>query len=243
MSPPINFDGSEIQEATIDGQDVSEITIDGQQAADLSGIPDSDIYLQDDWGDNKLQNRDGSGTTTYNGVTGVYRPEWTIRDTAPSVSGGELIISDGNGITTGINLDLSQTITWEWTDVDVSSHGKFEEDELYFALFAEQTRNDTNGRVHRSYALRFRRGIVHSLIKVDNSGTFTQLIGGGSQSGAYDVSVTRSSTGTWELFDGSGTSLGTANDTAFTRPSDMPVTCFTGSVDGTDLSISEVKVS
>jgi len=44
MSPPINFDGSEIQEATIDGQDVSEITIDGQQAADLSGIPDSVIY-------------------------------------------------------------------------------------------------------------------------------------------------------------------------------------------------------
>jgi len=41
MSPPINFDGSEIQEATIDGQDVSEITIDGQQAADLIGIPDS----------------------------------------------------------------------------------------------------------------------------------------------------------------------------------------------------------
>jgi len=40
---PINFDGSEIQEATIDGQDVSEITIDGQQAADLSGIPDSGL--------------------------------------------------------------------------------------------------------------------------------------------------------------------------------------------------------
>jgi len=41
MSPPIDIDGSEIQEATIDGQDVSEITIDGQQAADFSLIPDS----------------------------------------------------------------------------------------------------------------------------------------------------------------------------------------------------------
>jgi len=41
MSPPIDIDGSEIQEATIDGQDVSEITIDGQQAAELLGIPDS----------------------------------------------------------------------------------------------------------------------------------------------------------------------------------------------------------
>jgi hypothetical protein len=46
MSPPINIDGSEIQEATIDGQDVSEITIDGQQAADLSAIPDS-VLAQD----------------------------------------------------------------------------------------------------------------------------------------------------------------------------------------------------
>jgi len=42
MSPPIDIDGSEIQEATIDGQDVSEITIDGQQAAELNVIPDSD---------------------------------------------------------------------------------------------------------------------------------------------------------------------------------------------------------
>jgi len=41
MSPPIDIDGSEIQEATIDGQDVSEITIDGQQAAPLNVIPDS----------------------------------------------------------------------------------------------------------------------------------------------------------------------------------------------------------
>jgi len=32
MSPPINIDGSKIQEATIDGQDVSRITIDGQTA-------------------------------------------------------------------------------------------------------------------------------------------------------------------------------------------------------------------
>jgi len=44
MSPPIDIDGSEIQEATIDGQDVSEITIDGQQAADLIGIPDTSMF-------------------------------------------------------------------------------------------------------------------------------------------------------------------------------------------------------
>jgi len=44
MSPPIDIDGSEIQEATIDGQDVSEITIDGQQAAELNVIPDSVVH-------------------------------------------------------------------------------------------------------------------------------------------------------------------------------------------------------
>jgi len=43
MSPPINIDGSEIQEATIDGQNVSEITIDGQQTADFVDIPDSAV--------------------------------------------------------------------------------------------------------------------------------------------------------------------------------------------------------
>jgi len=48
MSPPIDIDGSEIQEATIDGQDVSEITIDGQQAAPLNVIPDSGLKHQYD---------------------------------------------------------------------------------------------------------------------------------------------------------------------------------------------------
>jgi len=50
MSPPIDIDGSQIQQATIDGQDVSEITIDGQQAADFNVIPDSGItrYTFDD---------------------------------------------------------------------------------------------------------------------------------------------------------------------------------------------------
>jgi len=47
MSPPIDIDGSEIQEATIDGQDVKEITIDGQQAAEFIDIPDSAVAQYD----------------------------------------------------------------------------------------------------------------------------------------------------------------------------------------------------
>jgi hypothetical protein len=41
MSPPINIDGSKIEEATIDGQNVTQITIDGQRATNFSDIPDS----------------------------------------------------------------------------------------------------------------------------------------------------------------------------------------------------------
>jgi len=51
MSPPIDIDGSEIQEATIDGQDVTEITIDGQQAAELIDIPDAGLQHRYDFSD------------------------------------------------------------------------------------------------------------------------------------------------------------------------------------------------
>jgi len=39
MSPPININGTEIQDATIDGQGVRKITIDGQQAASFVTPP------------------------------------------------------------------------------------------------------------------------------------------------------------------------------------------------------------
>jgi len=57
MSPPIDIDGSEIQEATIDGQTVSEITIDGQEAFDP--IPDS--VIEDFERDNPLSDYSGGG--------------------------------------------------------------------------------------------------------------------------------------------------------------------------------------
>jgi len=66
MSPPIDIDGTEIQEATIDGQDVKEITIDGQQAADL-GVPDSVVSLYDP---NELSLSDGDPVTSFTDVVG-----------------------------------------------------------------------------------------------------------------------------------------------------------------------------
>jgi len=62
MSPPIDIDGSEIQEATIDGQDVSEITIDGQQAADFIDIPDSGMFQSPiyQWASSAINASDGA---------------------------------------------------------------------------------------------------------------------------------------------------------------------------------------
>jgi hypothetical protein len=87
-----------------------------------SAIPDSEIYLHDDWGDNKLQNRDGGGTTTHNGVEGVYRPEWTIQSGSPSVSNGTLTTSTGQ-ISTTCNLNDSEPITLEVTNFSVNGAG------------------------------------------------------------------------------------------------------------------------
>jgi len=74
MSPPIDIDGSEIQEATIDGTGVSEITIDGQQAADLDVTPDSIIhrYKLDDVSSGSVSDSVGSAPDgTVNGVTTI----------------------------------------------------------------------------------------------------------------------------------------------------------------------------
>jgi hypothetical protein len=73
MSPPIDIDGTEIQEATIDGQDVSEITIDGQQAAELNVLPVSDI----------ANFESGSLDPSFNGATGDYE----VSSTSPTLTG------------------------------------------------------------------------------------------------------------------------------------------------------------
>jgi hypothetical protein len=56
MTPPINIDGSQVQDITIDGQSVTEVTMDGTQVFDA--IPDSET-----WQDNRWPTTAGSGST------------------------------------------------------------------------------------------------------------------------------------------------------------------------------------
>jgi len=114
MSPPIDIDGSEIQEATIDGQDVSEITIDGQQAADLIDIPDSeDLQARYDFRRNDgtlpLVDQTGNGYDINNGqFSGV----------GASINGNQAGDFDG----------VDDLITTAWTNVPQPTHifGVFE---------------------------------------------------------------------------------------------------------------------
>jgi hypothetical protein len=115
--PPTSIDGTDITGATIDGQDVQEITIDGQTV--FTAGP-TDFYLLDDFGDNKLTNRTGSSTTTYNGVTGFQRPDWTINSGGANASNQKLDLPDSTTLFTDINLNFNETITWELKGVDVT---------------------------------------------------------------------------------------------------------------------------
>jgi len=109
MSPPIDIDGSEIQEATIDGQDVSEITIDGQQAADLVVIPDSIVHRwpADEGSGSTLRDAVGSEDLTANFSTWVSGSQF---------QGGAALDYDG----IDDKAEAGSTITALQTDRDFS---------------------------------------------------------------------------------------------------------------------------
>jgi len=187
--------------------------------AQLIAIPDTEVYLHDDWGDNKLQDRDDGGTTTYNGVEGVYRPEYTL-DVGTPTAEDEMIILDGAGCYTPINLNLDETITWEWTH-DISGTGTDGGDQNTVSLYAEDetTRGSaSNGRPLASgYVVTMRGGGVFRLAEVDSAGDTSTIVTGDGANDEVEVKVTREPDGTWELFR-DGESQGTGEDTAHTDP-------------------------
>jgi len=231
---PTTIDGTDITGATIDGTDVQEITVDGQTVFNAFPGPDPNIYLQDDFGDNKLSSRDNSGTTTYNGVTGVFRPEYTVPSgkSSPSVSSQTLNVEGGEAITTTINLNLSQTVTWEWTDVENSTG-----DRTALHCFAEQATSFSKDQLHSSYYVDVRNGNNLRLNITQSGGSSGVIINGSTFSGKNDVKVTRTSAGVWELFL-NNTSQGTTTDTTFTSPSH---TAFAAR-DSSDTDVAEIKV-
>ena len=188
--------------------------IDGSE---VSAIPDPEVYLHDDWGDNKLTDRDDSGTTTHNGVEGVYRPEWTVDAGEPVAQNDQLEIREGDALYADININLDEPLTVEWdaNNLPDGSGG----DQIFLAVWSESlTFRDTDLQEYQeSYIVRVRGEGNISFRVVDGDGNSSELISG-SHSGADDnIKVTRDADANWELFV-NDESQGTATDDTFTDP-------------------------
>jgi len=181
----------------------------------IGAIPDPDVYLDDDFGGGWPTDRDDSGTTTYNGVEGFYRPDWTIDSGDPDAADDILNLTSGDRTFTPINLNFDETITWEWTDIDVTASGDSASDYFILQPFATQSQDTSFGTFHEGYSIELRSGgDGTSRLRVrDEDGTPTDLIEGDEFS-TGDVKITRSPDGEWEYFI-NGTSQGTETDTAF----------------------------
>ena len=197
----------------------------------IDAIPDA--YLSDDWGDDRLTDREGSGTTTYNGVEGVFRPEYTIDSGSPSATNGTLNWSAGDQFYTNINLNLDETVTWEIKNtVSVSS------DRCFVTLFSETTSFGGEGRPISSYVLVIDGSdrLVFTIDDTASSGGFLS----GTGSDGDDVTITRSPNGDWELIV-DGTSQDTGSDTQFTNPESFGFSA--RSDQSGEAEIDEIKVS
>jgi len=221
--------------------------IDGSE---LIAIPDEEIYLQDDWGDNKLTDREGSATTTYNGVEGVYRPEWATLQGSASVDNENLTLNDDpTTISAGINLNLNEKIRW-WFEFD-DNGGRNS-----FGLFAE-TEDLAGGSwesVENGYILiNSNEDGFCRLVDRDDDGTSGNNVidADGSEIASGYIGATRESDGTWEMFITSedlddpdselfinDNSLGTGTDTTYTDPQYLPI----AQVRSTGSEIKRLKV-
>ena len=195
--------------------------------AEIRAIPDAEVYLHDDWGDNKLQDRDDSGTTTHNGVEGVYRPEWGQVDgrDLPSVDDEKLVKQSEEALQTDVNINLDETVTWEFNGVDLTDAGEDGDNSrvAYWHLFSE-TLDLSADDLKQSYLIRISGDINVELEEVDSNGDTTAIITGKElDTEIYDLKVERSPSGEWEIFV-DDESQGTATDTSHTDPQYVAIT-------------------
>ena len=215
--------------------------VDGEE---ISAIPDPDIYLQDDWGDNKLQDREDGGTTTHNGVEGVYRPEWDVVDgkSEPTVENETLDMSGDDGIYTEINLNYDETITWQLDDLDVGDTGDGSTDWTIVTLATDsEPSNNQDGRVDASYWYGLRDTTRENrLVYRDDDGNDNVIMQEGSLSGDIDsVTIERDSDANWTVWE-DGSQVGTT--TQQDGPEFDTYVAIIGE-DGNDWDIGEIKVS
>lgn len=219
------------------------LSIARQRALNVSGralardvIPDSEVYLYDDWGDHKLTDRDDSGTTTYNGVEGVYRPEWAIDANSPTAENQKLQIDAGDRLYTDINLNHNETIRWKLNNVDVSNSGTGSLDYCQLFIVAGDVSSVNQERYREGYMVRITKDNGTFLYRVDGDDNRTELISGSSISTNANITVARDPNAIWELFI-NGSSQGQESDNAHTKDNYVG---FTGRNDA-EYSIDEIK--
>jgi len=205
MSPPIR-DGSGSSIGSIrlgDGSEISEVRT-GAGDVLFTAIPDSAVFLHEDWGDSEYENRSGTETATYNGVQGIYRPEWTVQTGSSSVSSGQLSFdTDPTVLSTGINIDLSQTVRWFW-DINTGGSGRFSG-----GLFAETNNESTGGgfpALEDGYHIMSRETQTDTVIVREDAGGNTATVAidtSGSITDGY-IGAERTSNGDWTLYGTEG---------------------------------------
>ena len=193
----------------------------------IVAIPDSDVYLHDDWGDNQLtSDREDAGETTHNGVTGFYRPEWTIVSGSPTVVDGQLVMETGQ-ISVSANLNDDEPITLELDNLTVLDGGTsfpfwYQDDDNRWQLDVSESNQQ-----------------VKLVKRVE--GSFTDVIEANVDSVSnIDVRLERDDTDNWTLFV-NDSEEGSAADNYEPTMSEVRINPFGGNED--DTILDEIKLS
>jgi len=205
--------------------------------------PDKNIYFHDDFGDGKFQNRDGDDTTTYNGVTGRWRPEWTVDQGTFSVNASnELVVAGTNGETIRASMDLAfnETITWEFDFGKYNNPGS--ESEYNWVLYADSTDFKTgfDSTYFPGYRMHYKGDGTIRLEYYDSTGNQdTRFINTNGPSSPSTVKVERSASGDWTVW-ADGNQQGTGSESTLESVQVFGIAVRDGQ--DHDATLNEIKV-
>lgn len=206
-------------------------------------------YIEDDWGDNKLINRDSdkkglyysyNQTGTGDILKGVYRPRWTH-----SIDSGSLTIENGKiKFSAGSNTDRLNTPSNLESGVF-----KYEQDWIsvgndYGAIPFYFITDGSNPEGTPNNALRIKPN-DNGEYKMDkvNSGSFTRVVDGSwaASSGYYVFKVERNSYGNISIFE-NGASRGTNTDSYLPSEVNLSSLVFSGSNSNSDIHLENLQI-